>query len=582
MKKIDKRVRFLIITIIVFLISLIMLQSTITSGFKVEQREVDIYTDEEVNLSGTLYVPDNATNESPAAAILVAPGGNTPRTFYSSYCIELSRRGYVVFSYDYYGSVKSDYSVDGNSGATAAMKYLTSLSFVDKNRLGATGHSNGGAQASAAITSEYAADAEEKSVFFIGCGIPSEDLSVYEDINLGVIWGKLDEAGQGMFWDTAHEDALNFGSFASLIGEESSEVNVAEWYEDGETGAKRIVFTPNTFHSLSNIMPECVTDIVSFFDNTLDGNVTDLTPENHIYGWEELAVLLMAISLCVMIFPVGALVLESGFFKSVKRPLPEIHTKTNAKFWIFLLVPAILQALIVETTIMQGQDLMGLLPNVFQVQSTNGFVWWFFLSALIAVGFYIVRMFIDKSVDRKEAAARLKTSASGIGKALIFGIIAVGVPYLFAALASELTGGWFGRLFQTYFAPVGANRVAMIPLYVIMFGILFSVYAWVQADSYRFKSEKKSNIFTFLANALPALIFVAYIFIRLMITHVTPISGRAMSRANSTMLGMVLMYFVIAKVVTYFYKKTGNIYICAMVNTMFVVWLSVNTQQLIF
>ena len=108
------------------------------------------------------------------------------------------------------------------------------------------------------------------------------------------------------------------------------------------------------------------------------------------------------------------------------------------------------------------------------------------------------------------------------------------------------------------------------------------MYAWLQADGLRLKSGKPAATYllTLLANALPALLFVGYIFGRLLLTHVTPIAGREMSRANGAMMGMLLLYFVIARVVTYFYKKTGNIYVCAMVNTMFVVWLSINTQQL--
>ena len=273
----SKRGAVLLAAVLVFLVSLFTLQAALTGGFRVQQRSVNWYTDEGVNLSGTLFVPENATQETPAAGIVVAPGGNTPHTFYASYCIELSRRGYVVLAYDYYGTMSSDFSNDGASGAIAAMKYLTSLSFVDSNRLGATGHSNGGAQASAAITSEYAAAAENRSVLFIGCGIPSEDLTVYDSINVGAIWGKLDEAGQGTFWDVYHEDALNFSGFATLVGEESPAVQPGHWYEDAASGAARVVYTPNTFHSLSNIMPGCVTDILTYFNTTLGGNVTGLS-----------------------------------------------------------------------------------------------------------------------------------------------------------------------------------------------------------------------------------------------------------------------------------------------------------------
>lgn len=581
-KNISKRGVALLAAVLVFVASLILLQATLTSGFKVETRSVNLYTDEGVNLSATLFVPQNATAATPAAGIVAAPGGNTPHTFYASYCIELSRRGYVVLAYDYYGTGSSDFSNDGGSGAVAAMKYLTSLSFVDGDRLGASGHSNGGAQAAAAITSEYAAGAACRSVLFIGCGIAGEDLSVYDGVNVGAVWGKLDEAGQGTFWDVYHQDKLNFSSFATMVGETNDTVQTAHWYADPTTGAARIVYTPNTFHSLSNIMPGSVTNILTYFDTTLEGNVSGLSPASHIYLWQELAVLLMAVSLCVMIFPAGSFLLELPFFASLKRPLAPAKAKANGLFWFFLLVPAVLQALIVKSTIIQGQEIMGKLPNLFKVQSTNGFVWWFFLSALIALAFFAVRMLVDKTIDRGAALSRMKTTPADLFKALLFGAATMAVPYLFALLGSGLTGGWYGRIFQTYMAPVSANRVSMIPVYTILFGVLFAVYAWLQADAFRFEKggSKKTYLLTLVANALPALLFVAYIFGRLLLTHVTPITGREMSRANGAMMGMLLLYFVIAKVVTYFYKKTGNIYVCAMVNTLFVVWLSINIQQL--
>ena len=46
------------------------------------------------------------------------------------------------------------------------------------------------------------------------------------------------------------------------------------------------------------------------------------------------------------------------------------------------------------------------------------------------------------------------------------------------------------------------------------------------------------------------------------------------------MMGMLLLYFVVAKVVNSFYKKTGNIYVVSAVNAAFITWLSVNTPQL--
>ena len=263
MKKqtISRRALALLAALAVFAASMLLLAATLTSGFTVETRAVNWVTDECVNLSATLFVPSNATPETPAAGVLVCPGGNTPHTFYASYSLELARRGYVVLAYDYYGTMSSDFSAEGSSGAVAAMKYLTSLSFVDTDRLASTGHSNGGAQASAAITCEYAASAASRSVLFIGCGVSSEDPAVYEGINVGAVWGLLDECGQGTFWDVVHEDALNYGAMPALAGVTNEEFVPGQWYGDAADGSARVLYTPNTFHSLSNIMPGSVIGI---------------------------------------------------------------------------------------------------------------------------------------------------------------------------------------------------------------------------------------------------------------------------------------------------------------------------------
>lgn len=583
MKKnpISKRCLALILAIAVFAVSAFILCASLTSGFSVSVRNVNFVTDEGVNLSATLWVPDNATDETPAAGIVIAPGGNTPHVFYASYSIELARRGYVVLAYDYYGTVGSGMTTEGNSGALAAMKYLSGLSFVDRSRLGSTGHSNGGAQASAAILSEYAAPAAKRSVVFVGCGVPATDPTVYDGVNVMAIWGELDECGQGTFWDVYHQDKLNYGGMATLVGAEPNGVEVGKYYGSAADGSLRVLYTPNTFHSLSNLVPSSVTNIIRFFDDTLDGNTSALADNSFIYVWQEIAVLLMAISLCVMIFPVGGMLLDTGLFSALKRQVPAATAKSNLKFWVFLLLPGILSALIVKSTVIQGQTIMGKLPKLFNVQSTNGFVWWFFLSALIGILFYTIRSFVDKTIDRQADKLRAKTTLANLVLAIVFSLAVVGVPYCFAVFAERLTG-WYGRIFQTYLAPLTPGRVGQYAVYYVLFMILFSVYAFLQADGVRLKgaSELTNYLVTLLVNALPAILFLGILYGKLVITHVTPINGREMSRAQGAMMGMLLLYFVVAKVVTSFYKKTGNIYVVAAVNAAFITWLSVNTPQL--
>ena len=566
----------------VFVLSMCVVMTTITGNGTVDAHPVSFVTDEGVLLDGTLYVPKGVNADNKAPGVMVAPGGNTPHTFYYSYELELARRGYVVLAYDYYGTVGSGMTTAGSSGALAAMKYLTGLSFVDGNKLATTGHSNGGGQAKAGILSEYAKDAAQRAVIYIGCGVAgtAEELA---GINVCGIWANWDEAGQGMMWDTIHKDALRYPGITDLTGTTNETFEVGKIYGDFADGSARVLYNPTSFHSLSNLAPSTVTNIINFLDNTF-GRTSAIPATEHIYLWHELAVTLAALALCVMIFPVGMLLADSPFFSSVKKEITApIGNAGDWKFWVFLLLPGVISALLVKNSIMQGQTLMGKAPRLFNIQSTDGFIWWFFLSCLVSVAFIVVRKLIDKEFDLKGLLASFKTTPCNLFKAIILGLGAVGVPYLFGMIGERLTGGWYARLFQTYMVSIDATRWYEFPVYFLMFFVLFAVFAGIQTHGLRLKkgNGKADYWIMLLANALPAVLFVGYVFGKLVFTGYTAINGREMSRANGAMLGMLILYFVIAAVVNKFYKKTGNVYVVAAVNAAFVTWLSINTQQFI-
>lgn len=578
-----KCIRMLYATIALFLVSMIVVLVTVTGNGAIKQTPVSFVTDEGVTLTGTLYVPVGASADAPVPGVVVAPGGNTPHTFYYSYSLELARRGYAVFAYDYYGTVGSGMTTQGVSGSIAAMKYLAGLSFVDTNRLAATGHSNGGNQAFNAITSEAAQQAEKRAVIFIGCGISAPDIAMLDGINVAAIWGRKDEAGQGTMWDTVHKDRLNMPKIADMCGTTADELVFGQIYGDFANGSARVLYNPDTFHSMSNLAPSTVTNVIDFLDASLEHTST-IPSTSHIYLWHELAVTLAALALCLMIFPVGMLLADLSFFASIQRPIPEGRSSArDPKFWLFLLAPGVISALLVKNSIMQGQTLMGKAPRLFNIQSTDGFIWWFFLSCLVGIAFIAVRSFVDKSFDGRQLLSNFRMSPANIAKSILLGLATVAVPYSFGVIGERVTGGWYARIFQTYMVSIHNTRLYEFPVYFIMFFVLFLVFAGIQADGLRLGNGKgKADYWlTLLANALPALLFCGYVFGKMVLTHVTAINGREMSRANGAMLGMLLIYFLIAGVVTKFYKKTGSIYVVAAVNAAFVTWVSINTQQFI-
>lgn len=104
--------------------------------------------------SGLLYVPKNATAEHPAPAIVFSHGLYNNREMQLQNVIEMVRRGYVVLTIDHneHGH-NTDTNVgdfDGSIFARAAA-YLYNLSYVDKAKIGVSGHSMGGGATASAL-----------------------------------------------------------------------------------------------------------------------------------------------------------------------------------------------------------------------------------------------------------------------------------------------------------------------------------------------------------------------------------------------------------------------------------------------
>ena len=100
-------------------------------------------------VSGILYVPNSASETNKLPAVVLTHGYLNNREHQLPFAIELARRGFVVLTVDREGH--GNYNNVTNSGAMMATnglydsaKYVYNLPFVDKTKVGITGHSMGG------------------------------------------------------------------------------------------------------------------------------------------------------------------------------------------------------------------------------------------------------------------------------------------------------------------------------------------------------------------------------------------------------------------------------------------------------
>ena len=159
---------WLCIALVICLISAVGASFVQTNFGKVTIRDLRFETASGHYLSALLLTPENATAENPAPAIVCSHGWYNNREMQDLNYVEYARRGFVVISIDMYGHGNSenlpkgawwDDSTNAN-GLYDAVKYLTTLPYVDTSRIGVTGHSNGALASRTAVLLDNEAETQ--------------------------------------------------------------------------------------------------------------------------------------------------------------------------------------------------------------------------------------------------------------------------------------------------------------------------------------------------------------------------------------------------------------------------------------
>jgi len=150
-KKLSRPLISLIVSIALIIVGIAGSFILQTNSGKTTIRNVTIESESGHTLAMDVYIPENATAETPAPAIFVQHGGNNNKEEMQHYCIELARRGYVAIGVDMYGMGESEPLPDSEwltqgRGLYDAVRYGVTLPYVDTDRVSLLGYSRGARQ----------------------------------------------------------------------------------------------------------------------------------------------------------------------------------------------------------------------------------------------------------------------------------------------------------------------------------------------------------------------------------------------------------------------------------------------------
>ena len=150
----SKVTRGFLIMLVLLIVMTAVNWGVVTGWGNVKIDRLNLNGTENTKFSALLYVPKNATNETPAPALICFHGNAGNARNHESWAVEFARRGFVVLSVDEFGSGNSSNFTDEWLGTQSFIacgdvyyRYMLGLQFVDQDNILVGSHSMGNSPA---------------------------------------------------------------------------------------------------------------------------------------------------------------------------------------------------------------------------------------------------------------------------------------------------------------------------------------------------------------------------------------------------------------------------------------------------
>lgn len=567
----------------------------------------------------TMYVPRTATAETPAATVFVMPGFTRTKATMAQYCLELSRRGAVVFCIDpgcQGGTTYAGYDADGKqiSATTQAngLNYLVQyvyndtddFAFVDRDRFGLVGHSAGGGNV-VTTAAKFAGESYEESAvkaLYISGYIKASSANNYGKLNCNAAlsYAYYDEGAFRYQTDDSAFEVIALRFLNEVQGAPNQyDKAVAEYgYGAMENGTYRIIHRERTNHCFEMYDSISIANTVDFFDTTLRME-SGLPGSRQIWMGKELCNGLALAAGLAFVLALSAVLLKTPFFATIQKKAAVVeHVADGPKtvthkviFWLAMLVTAVIACLDYIPLASLSMDLFADAASntytyFFPARMVNAVLLWAGVNGVIGlVLFFAVTLCEDLyeaglARRRGETPARghakfqpLKMSADTVLKTLLLAVILFGAFYLLVQICYSVFHQDF-RFMLISAAPLQPRFIATWLIYVPIFFIFYISNSIRVNCSIGMQGwpEWKVLLVGGAANSI-GLVFILIInYVRFFVTGTVYYgywdAGKEVWLYINMVFPLVVMMFLLPIFNRLYYKQSGNVLLGAVANCL--------------
>lgn len=595
MENTKKRTKImLIVSIALMLVCGIAVYAIQTHTGKVTMKELNIETDAGYSMSAYLFIPNEATSDNPAPAIVVSHGYLNNKEMTDANYVELARRGYVVLAIDQpdHGDseVTETFELLAPNGVYEGVLALSRMPFVDTEKIGITGHSMGSWSCNAAIAADNAADTQLISAALIHCNdavYTDNDgnyVNIYGSRPVGIISAVYDEFfgksvnEEGKTLDSPYymesagaQSFLNFGTDPEGLKTR----NAFKYYTDTVDGIEtfRVIYRPSITHAWSHFSARSESYIIDFFEKAL-GAPNSIDSNNQIWQWKEAFNFLGLIGFVLFICSFGAALLWTPTFESlgtaeIVKPMQVSESRGKIWFWLTLVAGLVFGTVAYLPIMAKGSSL-----PVSQVMPMGMGLWSTFCGLFTILCMVIYYHAYGKKNGMDLTAVGIKMPLKKLGLSVLLAVIVIVVAYGCVFIADY----FFFADFRIWVVAIKAFEVPMLKLlpYLFLFCTYYiAVSVATNCFNYNTIGGKFNGIICSVFAAGPAILMVAIQYATYFMTKSMRWPQASLDSPNYPMfiLGMfslIPVLLVTTLITRFFYKRTKNPYIAGIINAVIV------------
>lgn len=601
----------------------------ITTGWgRVKITRTNIQSTDGKTVSAVVYRPVTATNENPAPIVVNLHGRANSAHVCDSWALEEARRGYVAVSMDINGGGVSDPDPQ-NTQVFNYLQYLWTLPFVQADQTTVIGYSAGNTPCYAMISGEE--DHKQYSEAIVGydeaTGQPirtKDNIALFIDVCAPKQFSFTEVDSSNVVLIKAERDEYNYGAFnydlrqpysleaytAYVEDAWQSQISAAgdehivpgKYYGDWENRDGRAYFiAANTIHQTPDVSYNAIEPLLASLMKAVPApNPIDSTDQ--IWIWEQIVAFLCAVTAIVLVAAVGRLLVGLNLFDGIKRKACEWHGATGVEYWVDILMGTVVPAILfIPLTALFMKHIDGpAVQKVFCSTNLSAIIFWLvccnLISLLIMVGKYQYKKrkhgYRFAAADYGLAGAGEKFRLGYVGKAFIIALLVFIIFLFWLAFSEEFFGVAYHSWILANVESVCQKRVLRaIPYMCCIFFVL--LVSGIGMNTGRCLkptgNEKKDLVLNIVVNAAVAA-FPAAILLILQYGScaLSPVgatffpygftTGQSSMGALNYAWGFPFLMGSMASLNTYFYRKTGTVWVGVLIGAMVAGALALNGQ----